>query len=99
RPRAHGPRAARAGGGRAECRRAARPRHAVRALLVRPARSGRRRGAPSAQPRAAGRRMRRLNPLYLLAALLAIATIVFAFATTSAPTASGRTGSVYDDGP
>jgi len=43
--------------------------------------------------------MRRLNPLYLLAALLAIATIVFAFATTSAPTASGRTGSVYDDGP
>ena len=43
--------------------------------------------------------MRRLNPLYLLAALLAIATLVFAFVTTSAPTASGRTGSVYDDGP
>jgi len=43
--------------------------------------------------------MRRLNPLYVLAGLLAIATIVFAFATTSAPTASGRTGSVYDDGP
>lgn len=43
--------------------------------------------------------MRRPSPLYLLAGLLAIATIVFAFATTSAPTASGRTGSVYDDGP
>jgi len=44
--------------------------------------------------------MRRPSPLYLLAALLAIATIVFAFATVgSEPTASGRTGSVYDDGP
>ena len=43
--------------------------------------------------------MRRPSPLYVLAGLLAIATIVFAFATTSAPTASGRTGSVYDDGP
>lgn len=43
--------------------------------------------------------MRRPSPLYLLAGLLAIATIVFAFATTSAPTASGGTGSVYDDGP
>jgi hypothetical protein len=43
--------------------------------------------------------MRRVNPLYLLAALLAIATIVFAFATVgAAPTTSGRTGSVYDDG-
>lgn len=43
--------------------------------------------------------MRRPSPLYLLAALLAIATIMFAFATVSAaPTPSGRTGSVYDDG-
>jgi len=43
--------------------------------------------------------MRRVNPLYLLASLLAIATIVFAFATVgAAPTSSGRTGSVYDDG-
>ncbi|MDP9282822.1 MAG: DUF4350 domain-containing protein [Chloroflexota bacterium] len=42
--------------------------------------------------------MRRINPLYLLAALLATATIVFAFATGSSPTASGRSGSVYDDG-
>jgi hypothetical protein len=43
--------------------------------------------------------MRRPNPLYLLAALLVVATLVFAFATTAAPTASGRSGSVYDDGP
>jgi len=44
--------------------------------------------------------MRRPSPLYLLAALLAIATIVFAFATVgAAPTSSARTGSVYDDGP
>lgn len=43
--------------------------------------------------------MRRVNPLYLLASLLAMATIVFAFATVgAAPTSSGRTGSVYDDG-
>jgi hypothetical protein len=43
--------------------------------------------------------MRRINPLYLVALLLAIATIVFAFATVgTAPTSSGRTGSVYDDG-
>ena len=43
--------------------------------------------------------MRRLNPLYLLAGLLAIATVVFAFATVSSgPPSSGRTGSVYDDG-
>ncbi len=43
--------------------------------------------------------MRRVNPLYLLASFLAIATIVFAFATVgAAPTTSGRTGSVYDDG-
>ncbi len=44
--------------------------------------------------------MRRVNPLYLLAALLAIAVVVFAFATVgSAPTSSARTGSVYDEGP
>jgi hypothetical protein len=43
--------------------------------------------------------MRRVNPLYLVASLLAIATVVFAFATVgAAPTSSGRTGSVYDDG-
>lgn len=43
--------------------------------------------------------MRRINPLYLVALLLAIATIAFAFATVgTAPTSSGRTGSVYDDG-
>jgi len=43
--------------------------------------------------------MRRVNPLYLLASLLATLTIVFAFATVgAAPTSSGRTGSVYDDG-
>jgi len=43
--------------------------------------------------------MRRINPLYLLAAVLAVATLVFAFATVgAAPTSSGRTGSVYDDG-
>ncbi len=40
--------------------------------------------------------MRRVNPLYLLASLLAMATIVFAFATVgAAPTSSGRTGSVF----
>ena len=44
--------------------------------------------------------MRRINPLYLLAAILAVAVVVFAFATVGpAPTSSGRTGSVYDDGP
>src|SRR5258705_8250015 len=44
--------------------------------------------------------MRRVNPLYLLAALLAIAVVVFAFATVgSAPTSSAPTGSVYDEGP
>jgi hypothetical protein len=44
--------------------------------------------------------MRRPSPLYLLAALLAVATLVFAFATVgAAPTGSARTGSVYDDGP
>jgi hypothetical protein len=44
--------------------------------------------------------MRRVNPLYLLAAVLAIAVVVFAFATVgTAPTSSDRTGSVYDDGP
>ncbi len=43
--------------------------------------------------------MRRVNPLYLLAAILATATVVFAFATVAAaPTTSGRTGSVYDEG-
>ncbi|HET9808237.1 MAG TPA: DUF4350 domain-containing protein [Candidatus Limnocylindria bacterium] len=43
--------------------------------------------------------MRRINPLYLVALLLAIATIAFAFATVgTAPASSGRTGSVYDDG-
>lgn len=43
--------------------------------------------------------MRRVNPLYLVAVLLAIATVVFAFATVGAsPTSAGRTGSVYDDG-
>ena len=43
--------------------------------------------------------MRRINPLYLLAAVLAVATLVFAFVTVgAAPTSSGRTGSVYDDG-
>lgn len=42
--------------------------------------------------------MRRINPLYLVALLLAIATVVFAFATVgAAPASSGRTGSVYDD--
>jgi hypothetical protein len=44
--------------------------------------------------------MKRVNPLYLLAAVLAIAVVVFAFATVgTAPTSSDRTGSVYDDGP
>lgn len=43
--------------------------------------------------------MRRPSPLYLVALLLAMATIVFAFVTVgTAPTSSGRTGSVYDDG-
>ena len=43
--------------------------------------------------------MRRPSPLYVLAAVLAVATIVFAFATVgAAPTSSARTGSVYDDG-
>src|SRR5256885_15916533 len=43
--------------------------------------------------------MRRPSPLYLLAAALAVATIVFAFATVgAAPTSSGSTGSVYDEG-
>lgn len=43
--------------------------------------------------------MRRPSPLYLVALLLAVATVVFAFATVgSAPASSGRTGSVYDDG-
>lgn len=44
--------------------------------------------------------MKRPSPLYLLAALLAIATLVFAFATVgAAPTDTAPTGSVYDDGP
>lgn len=43
--------------------------------------------------------MRRINPLYLLATILAIATIVFAFATVGSGPSSARTGSVYDDGP
>ena len=44
--------------------------------------------------------MRRPSPLYLLAAILAVAVVVFAFATVgTAPTSSERTGSVYDDGP
>ena len=43
--------------------------------------------------------MRRINPLYLLAALLMIATLVFAFATVgAAPASNARTGSVYDEG-
>jgi len=43
--------------------------------------------------------MRRVNPLYLLAAVLAVATVVFAFATVSStPTGSAQSGSVYDDG-
>jgi hypothetical protein len=43
--------------------------------------------------------MRRASPLYLLAALLATATIVFAFATVgAAPASSARTGSVFDEG-
>jgi hypothetical protein len=43
--------------------------------------------------------MRRINPLDLVALLLAVATVVFAFATVgTAPASSGRTGSVYDDG-
>jgi hypothetical protein len=44
--------------------------------------------------------MRRPSALYLVALLLAVATLVFAFVTVgTAPTSSGRTGSVYDDGP
>jgi hypothetical protein len=43
--------------------------------------------------------VRRPSPLYLVALLLAVATLVFAFATVgTAPASSGRTGSVYDDG-
>lgn len=43
--------------------------------------------------------MRRLSPPYLFTAILAIATVVFAFATVgTAPTSAARTGSVYDDG-
>ncbi len=43
--------------------------------------------------------MKRPSPLYLIAAALAVATIVFAFATVgAAPTSSERTGSVFDDG-
>jgi hypothetical protein len=43
--------------------------------------------------------MRRPSPLYLLAAVLAVATIVFAFATVgAAPTSYAPTGSVYDEG-
>ena len=43
--------------------------------------------------------MKRPSPLYLLAAVLAALTIIFAFATVgAAPTSSGRTGSVFDDG-
>jgi uncharacterized protein DUF4350 len=43
--------------------------------------------------------MRRPSPLYLVALLLAVATVVFAFATVgTAPASSSRTGSVYDDG-
>ena len=41
--------------------------------------------------------MRRPSTLYLVALLLAVATIVFAFATVgTAPASSGRSGSVYD---
>jgi hypothetical protein len=42
---------------------------------------------------------RRVHPLYLLAALLAVAALVFTFATVdTTPTSSQRTGSVYDGG-
>ncbi|MEP6693820.1 MAG: DUF4350 domain-containing protein [Chloroflexota bacterium] len=44
--------------------------------------------------------MRRPSPLYLLAGVLAVATVVFAFATVGEePTSSDRSGSVYDEGP
>jgi len=44
--------------------------------------------------------MRRPSPLYLITAILAVATIVFALATVgTTPTTAARTGSVYDDGP
>ncbi len=43
--------------------------------------------------------MRRPSPLYVVALVLAIATVVFAFATVgTAPATAGRTGSVYDEG-
>ena len=42
--------------------------------------------------------MRRINPLYVAATVLFIATIVFAFATASAAPATAPAGSVYDDG-
>ncbi len=43
---------------------------------------------------------RRLDPLYLASAALAIVTIVVLIATTTGPTTgTSRTGSVYDDGP
>jgi len=43
---------------------------------------------------------RRLDPLYLASAALAVLTIVVLVATTTGPTAgTSRTGSVYDDGP
>ncbi len=44
--------------------------------------------------------MRRPSPLYLAALALAVATVVFAFATVgTSPSASARTGSVFDDSP
>ena len=44
--------------------------------------------------------MRRLDPLYLASAALAIVTILVLIATTTGPTSgTSRTGSVYDDGP
>ena len=43
---------------------------------------------------------RRLDPLYLASAALAIVTIIVLIATTTGPTSgTSRTGSVYDDGP
>jgi len=44
--------------------------------------------------------VRRIDPLYLASAALAIVTIVVLIATTTGPTpGTSRTGSVYDDGP
>src|SRR5207249_162925 len=102
RPGAHRSRAARPRGGHPARRRSRRPRRALRARLVRPARAGDGGGRARALARAPGRRvraLRRVHPLYWLALALLVASVVFTAATAKAPESVARTASVYDAGP